>query len=51
MAAAAPVGWLIPKSVRPIEASRVARAMLRAVQLAPEGVQVLASEQLLDLGA
>jgi uncharacterized protein YbjT (DUF2867 family) len=50
MAAAAPVGWLIPKSVRPIEASTVARAMLRAVQSAPDGVQILTSEQLLDLG-
>jgi len=51
MAAAAPLGWLIPKSVRPIPASTVARAMLRAVQMAPNGVHVLTSEQLLVLGA
>jgi uncharacterized protein YbjT (DUF2867 family) len=50
MAAAAPLGWLMPKSVRPIEAATVARAMLRAVRSAPDGVQVLASGQLLALG-
>lgn len=51
MAAAAPVRWLIPRSVRPIEAGTVARAMLRAVQSMPDGVHVLASERLLELGA
>lgn len=51
MAVAAPVGWMIPKSVRPIAASTVARAMLRAVQMAPDGVHVLVSGQLLELGA
>jgi uncharacterized protein YbjT (DUF2867 family) len=51
MAVAGPLAWLIPDSVRPIAASTVARAMVRAVQMAPEGVHVLASGQLQALGA
>jgi uncharacterized protein YbjT (DUF2867 family) len=47
----APLGWLIPKSVRPIRAGVVAQALVRAVQQAPAGVHTLPSGQLLSLGA
>ncbi len=45
-----PLGWLIPKGVRPIEASTVARALWRALQQAEAGVWRFDSAALQDLG-
>ena len=45
-----PLGWLIPKSLRPIEASTVARALLRAMQQAEPGVWRFDSAALQELG-
>jgi hypothetical protein len=39
----APLGWIMPKSVRPIPARAVASALLAAVLDAKPGVQVLKS--------
>jgi hypothetical protein len=39
----APLGWMMPKNVRPIPASTVASAMLAAVLDAKPGVHVLKS--------
>jgi len=46
-----PLGGLIPKAWRPIEAARVARAMLRALAEAAPGLHVLSSGRMQDLGA
>jgi uncharacterized protein YbjT (DUF2867 family) len=51
LAATAPLAGLIPKAWRPIQAATVARAMLRAMQQAKPGVQILESAALQDLGA
>jgi uncharacterized protein YbjT (DUF2867 family) len=40
---AAPLGWMMPKSVRPIPARAVASALLAAIQDAKPGVRVLKS--------
>jgi len=42
----APVMGLVPRVVRPIAATTVARALVQAVQAAPPGVQRLASAQM-----
>jgi len=47
----APFGWLMPGSVRPIEAATVARALWRALQQDGPGVRVIESGQLQQLGA
>lgn len=46
-----PLGWLMPNSVRPIEAATVARALWRALQQGGSGVRVIESAQLQALGA
>ena len=51
LAATAPLDWLLPRSLRPIDATFVARAMLRAMQQAPAGVHVISSGQMQLLGA
>ena len=51
VALTAPLKSLIPRAWRPIEASTVARAMLRALSQPAAGVQVLESAALQDLGA
>jgi uncharacterized protein YbjT (DUF2867 family) len=51
LAAAAPLGWLIPKAWRPIEAERVARALVRALAEARPGLRLLGSAEMQDLGA
>jgi uncharacterized protein YbjT (DUF2867 family) len=45
-----PLGWLIPKGLRPIEAGTVARALLRAMQQAEPGVWRFDSAALQELG-
>jgi hypothetical protein len=45
-----PLGALIPKAWRPIEADTLARALIRSLALADAGVTVLASAALQDLG-
>ena len=50
LAISAPLGPLIPKAWRPIHASVVARALLRALAGAAPGVQVLESAALQDQG-
>jgi uncharacterized protein YbjT (DUF2867 family) len=45
-ALSAPLGWLLPQSVRPIEAQTVARAMVQAMQQANRGTYVLESGDL-----
>lgn len=49
--ATGPVAGLIPKAVRPIAASTVARAMVAALRAARPGVRVVESAELQDLGA
>ena len=51
LALARPLAGFIPKAWRPIEAVRVARALLRAVAEGQPGVRVLDSAELQDLGA
>jgi uncharacterized protein YbjT (DUF2867 family) len=46
-----PIAGLIPKAWRPIEAARVARALLRAVAEGRSGVRVLGSAEMQELGA
>lgn len=46
-----PLGPLIPKAWRPIQASVVARALLRALAAGTPGVQIIESGNLQDLGA
>ena len=46
-----PIAGLMPKAWRPIEAGRVARALLRALAQAQPGRRVLSSAELQDLGA
>lgn len=46
-----PLGGLIPKAWRPIEAQTLARALLRGLAAAAPGVTVLESAALQDLGA
>ena len=46
-----PITALIPKAWRPIEAARVAQAMLRAVEQARPGVRILGSAEMQDLGS
>jgi uncharacterized protein YbjT (DUF2867 family) len=46
-----PIAGFIPKPWRPIEAARVARAMLRALAEEGSGVRVLSSAEMQDLGA
>jgi uncharacterized protein YbjT (DUF2867 family) len=46
-----PIASLIPKAWRPIDAARVARALLRAVAEGRPGARVLASAEMQDLGA
>ena len=46
-----PLGWLMPRAVRPIHAATVARALLRAVQRCDAGVYGLPSSDLLLFGA
>jgi uncharacterized protein YbjT (DUF2867 family) len=46
-----PVAGLIPKAWRPIDAARVARAMLRALAEARPGLRVLSSGEMQALGA
>jgi uncharacterized protein YbjT (DUF2867 family) len=45
-----PVLGLVPRSVRPIEATTVAHAMLRALLAAPPGVRRLSSAEMQQLG-
>jgi uncharacterized protein YbjT (DUF2867 family) len=47
----APLGWLMPRSVRPIEAATVARALMRSVQRGEPGLFALSSGTLQMLGA
>jgi uncharacterized protein YbjT (DUF2867 family) len=49
-ALSAPLAWLVPAAVRPIEARRVAAAVLHAVQEAAPGVQRLTSAQMQQRG-
>ena len=49
-ALSAPLGWLMPRSVRPIEATTVARALMRAVQRGEPGLFALSSGVLQSLG-
>lgn len=46
-----PLGWLMPRSVRPIEAATVARALTRSVQRGEPGLFALSSGTLQVLGA
>jgi len=46
-----PLGWLMPRAVRPIQAATVARALLRAVQRCDAGVYGLSSSDLLAFGS
>jgi len=46
----APLGWLMPRSVRPIEAATVARALVRSVQRGEPGLFALSSGTLQVLG-
>jgi uncharacterized protein YbjT (DUF2867 family) len=46
-----PLGWLMPRSVRPIEAATVARALMRSVQRGEPGLFALSSGTLQVLGA
>ena len=46
-----PLGWLMPRSVRPIEATTVARALMRSVQRGEPGLFALSSATLQVLGA
>lgn len=50
LAASAPLSALIPKAWRPIAASTVARAMLRALEDPAPGVRILESGTLQELG-
>jgi uncharacterized protein YbjT (DUF2867 family) len=50
-ALSAPLGWLLPRSVRPIEATTVARALVRSVQRGEPGLFALSSGVLQILGA
>lgn len=50
LAVARPLAPLIPLRWRPIEAATVARALRRALDAAPRGVQVLSSAALQELG-
>jgi uncharacterized protein YbjT (DUF2867 family) len=45
-----PLGWLMPRSVRPIEAAAVARALMRSVQRGEPGLFALSSGVLQVLG-
>jgi len=45
-----PLGWLMPRSVRPIEAAVVARALMRSVQRGEPGLFALSSGVLQVLG-
>lgn len=45
-----PIAGLIPKAWRPIDAARVARALLRAVAEGRPGVRVLSSAEMQELG-
>jgi uncharacterized protein YbjT (DUF2867 family) len=49
-ALSAPLGWLMPRSVRPIAAGAVALGLLRAVQQCGKGVYTVPSHELLVLG-
>jgi len=49
-ALATPLGWLMPRSVRPIEAAVVARALMRSVQRGEPGLFALSSGVLQTLG-
>jgi len=46
----APLGWLMPRSVRPIDAAIVARALMRAVQRGEPGLFALSSGVLQAMG-
>ncbi|HYN58037.1 MAG TPA: NAD(P)H-binding protein [Rubrivivax sp.] len=46
----APIATLIPRSVRPIQAHAVARAMIEAMRQARPGVRIVESAELQDLG-
>jgi len=46
-----PLGWLMPRAVRPIEAATVARALVRSVQRGEPGLFALSSGVLQILGA
>lgn len=46
----APIAALIPQAVRPIEARRVARGMLAAMQQRPRGTRIVDSAELQELG-
>ena len=50
-ALATPLGWLMPRGVRPIEAATVARALMRSVQRGEPGLFALSSGTLQVLGA
>jgi len=50
LAVTGPIAGLIPKSLRPIKASTVARGMLQAMQSRPAGVHVVESGELQELG-
>jgi len=50
-ALSAPLGWLMPRGVRPIEAATVARALMRSVQRGEPGLFALSSGTLQVLGA
>jgi len=50
-ALSAPLGWLMPRGVRPIEAATVARALVRSVQRGEPGLFALSSGTLQMLGA
>ena len=45
-AVSAPLGWLLPRNVQPIEAQTVARAMVQALNQANRGTYVLESADL-----
>jgi uncharacterized protein YbjT (DUF2867 family) len=51
LAVTGPLGALIPKALRPIKATTVARGMLAALQQARRGVRIVESAELQDLGA
>jgi uncharacterized protein YbjT (DUF2867 family) len=50
LAVTGPFGSLIPKGLRPIKATTVARGMLAALQQARPGVRIVESAELQDLG-
>ena len=50
-ALSAPLGWLLPRSVQPIEAATVARALMRSLQRGEPGLFALSSGTLQVLGA